>query len=124
MTSPPSLPARLSGSDVYDSIPVNRFHRKRRQAHCDVLRAAFVRSRITHPLAPMSHHRLSRANIQDSSFVLHAYCALEHDREFVELGSLSRLNPSCWAAHVRNAGSGRLRVDAPDVLINQLGLVA
>src|SRR5215204_7648327 len=40
-------------------IPMHRLHRKRRQAHCDVLRSTLFRRAVLNPFALMRNHGLS-----------------------------------------------------------------
>src|SRR5258707_718830 len=101
---------------------MHRLHRKCRQTHRDILRSAFLGCRILHPFSLMRDDRLSSPNIDLPALMCHAYHSGQHDCELVELRTLSRLAPSLRTAHVRHADARSLRIDAPDVFVDQLGL--
>ena len=107
-------------------VPVHRLHRECGQADGDVFGAAFLRCGVAHPLAGVGDDRLSGVDVEQSSVpsVLDPQHSFQHDREFVELGSLAGLEPSLRAAHVGDAGGGSFRVDAADVFVDEFGLVA
>ena len=105
-------------------IAVNRVHRESRQADRDVLCAAFVRSGVADPFTGVGDDRLPGGNLERSVLVFDAESALENHAELVERRSLARLQPSGGAMHVGDAGGSGLRVDAPDVFVDELGFVA
>jgi hypothetical protein len=106
-----------------------RFHRERGEADGDIFRAALIRCRIANPFAGLGDDSLSRDNIEGAGLairisVFDAQRALQHNGELVEVGSLAGFSPSRRAAHVGDAGSGSLCVDASDILVDQLRFVA
>src|SRR5690242_8975767 len=62
--------------------------------------------------------------VQTAALVLNAQKSLQNDGELHKLGSLSRLKPALRAAHMGNAGCGRAAVYPPDILVNDLRLIA
>ena len=72
----------------------------------------------------MGDDRLSGGDIKKPGLVFDAENAFENHSKLVEGGSLAGLEPSCGAAHVRDARRCGLGVDAPDVFVDKLGLVA
>jgi hypothetical protein len=71
----------------------------------------------------MRNHRLPSVHIQPAVLMLDMQRSPQHNRELIELRRLSRLNPARRTSHVRHTYRVRLRIHAPDVFINELGLV-
>jgi hypothetical protein len=69
-----------------------------------VFGAAFVGSGVADPLAGVGDYGLSGGYVEGSVFVFYVQRAFQDDGEFVEGGSLARLEPSGGAAHVGYAG--------------------
>jgi hypothetical protein len=110
-------------------VPVDGFHGERGQADCDVFSAAVLWRGVADPLAGVGDDGLSGGDVEGSgcsvsAFVFDSQQSFQHDGEFVELGSLTGFEPALRAAHVGDAGGGRLGVDATDVLVDEFGLVA
>ncbi len=99
-------------------------HGKGGEADCYVFGAAFVGSGVADPLAGMGNDGLSRRDVKRSILMLDAERPFEDDGELVEAGSLAGLKPTCGAAHVGDTGRCGSRVDASDVFVDDLGLVA
>jgi hypothetical protein len=111
------------------SIPVHRLHRKRRQTHRDIFRAAFLWSRVAHPLPGMRDHGLSCGNIDGSGLaiaaaIFHSQTSLQNDCEFVELRCLPGLDPPLRTSHVGHAGRRRFRIDAANVFVDQFRFIS
>ena len=103
---------------------MNRLHRKRWQAHRDVLCAVGMRGRILHPLTWMGGYSLAGMHIQFASTILHVQYTAKHNREFLKFGPLSRLRPTLRAAHVGDANVRMFRVDPPNVFVDHLRFIA
>ena len=71
----------------------------------------------------MRDDRLARTHVECAVLVLNVQQALEHRGELVKLRGLSRLLPSAWTAHMRDAYRSRAGIYPPNVLVNQLRLV-
>jgi hypothetical protein len=104
-------------------IPVHGFHRKRGQAHRDIFRSVFERRRVLDPFALVRNHCLAGMDVERSAPVRDPQHALQHNCKLVKLRRLSRLRPSTGRAHMRHAQSGRRRIHASDVLVDQFGLI-
>src|SRR5215471_4627223 len=101
---------------------MNSLGREGGQANGNVL-GAFVRGRILDPLSSASQNGLSGANINAAVFVAHAQASSQDQRVFVEFGSLSRLVPSGWTAHVGHTDTAFAVVYAAHIFINDFGKV-
>ena len=75
-------------------------------------------SPVADPFAPAGDYGLPRAHTHRPSGMLHAQGSFQNNREFVELGRLSRLLPASRAAHVGYAGGGGSGVDVSDVFVD------
>ena len=105
-------------------VSMDDLHRECGDADRDVFGAVFVRRGVADPFAGAGDHCLSRSHVERTTLVFDTQRPFQHDREFVEGGSLAGLKPSRGAAHVGNAGGGGLGVDAPNVFVDEFGLVA
>ena len=103
---------------------MDSFHRERRKADGDIFCAAFVRSGVTDPFTGVGYYGLTGSNVKRSAFVFHSESSFQDDSEFFERGRLARLTPSGGTAHVGYARGGRMGIDAADVFVDELGLVA
>src|ERR1700682_1749909 len=101
-----------------------RFHRERWQAYGDVFRPAFGGGGILDPFAAVGNDSLAGGDIQFAGLMLYPQGAFQHDCEFVELRSPSRLFPTLGTAHMGDAHTGGLGVDPPDEFVNQFWLAA
>src|SRR5262249_7099249 len=79
---------------------------------------------VLDPLARVSDDGLTAANVEMAAPVSHPKQTAQHHSELLELGGLARLDPAAGAAHVGNADVLVARIHAPDVLVDQLRLVA
>src|SRR5262249_7013665 len=68
----------------------------------------------------LRHHRLTGADVEREAVVLDLNQTLEHDGVLGELRPLARLAPAARRTHVCDADIGALRVDAADVLVDEL----
>src|SRR5215467_8511827 len=71
----------------------------------------------------MSQDSLSGANVESSTFMSYTQASFQDQRVFVEFGSLSRLVPSCWTAHVGHTDTAFAVVYAAHIFINDFGKV-
>ena len=94
---------------------------KRWLANGNVVRTFGSRCAIAHPFSWPGVHPLAGLNRHLAAVELHDKSSAQHDREFVELGALPRLGPAGRAVHVGDAEPGVTGVDAPHILIDQLG---
>lgn len=102
---------------------MNRLWRECRQADGDIFRAVRKWRAVLHPFSCLSDHCLPGADIQRALLMRHAQRALEHNREFVKLWFLPRLDPSLGTAHVSDTEASFAAVHAANVFIDQLGFV-
>src|SRR3954447_47912 len=72
----------------------------------------------------MGDHSLTGSDVKRALLVLTAQHSLQHNRELVKGWRLAGLDPSTRTAHVGYAGRRRLRIHAPNVFVDELGLVA
>src|SRR4051794_34657593 len=106
-------------------VAMDRAGRERRQADRDVLGAAGGGRRVAHPLAGTHEHGLTGAHVERLfPVLLDPQDALDHDRVLVEVRPLTRLEPALGRTHVGDADALLARVDATDVLVDQLRLGA
>ncbi len=68
--------------------------------------------------------RLARAYVGDASVVFDAQQSTQHQRDLLELGSLSRLHPALRRHHAGDAHVAVAGVHAPGILFNPFRLVA
>ena len=99
---------------------MNGVGRKCGEADGHVLRA--FRSAVADPFAGLGDYRLSGLHAHDASFVFDDHFAGEHQRHFLEGGTLAGLGPSGGAAHMGDADVRIAGVDATDILVYQLTL--
>ena len=81
------------------------------------------RESSTAPTRPWRDDGLAGANVDRAVARGDAQRAAQDDGVFVELGRLSRLDPSARTVHPRHTARGRLRVDASDELFDSLRFV-
>ena len=105
-------------------VAVYGFHREGWKANCNVLGATVFRRRVLHPLSSMRDDGLPGSHVESSGLVRNPQQSCEHHGEFVELRRLPGLKPSFGTPHVRDTGGGGSGIHAPDVFVNELGLVA
>jgi hypothetical protein len=103
---------------------VDCFYCEGRQADCNIFGSAFGRCGVLDPFAAVGDDCLARYHVQFAGLVFYVHRAFQHDGEFVELWSLSRLFPTLRAEHVGDAYAGSPGVDAADEFVNQFGLGA
>ena len=104
--------------DRASCIPVHSVRRERGYANRNVLRSIWCR--VLDPLALVRDHSLPCLYVDRAVFMPQSHEAFQHNRELVELWTLSWLLPASRAAHMRHACVLRLAIDAADVLIDQL----
>ena len=105
-------------------VSVHGFHGEGGEADGDVFGAAFLGCGVTDPFAGVGDDGLSGGDVEGAALVFDAQQALQHDREFVELGRLAGFEPALRAAHVSHAGRGSFGVDAANVFVDELRFVA
>src|SRR5689334_17033251 len=103
---------------------MNGLWRKRGQTYGDVFGAFRLWRAVLHPFPGASDHCLPGVHIQRAIPVRHAQRASEHNRELVELRSLTRFNPSARTAHVSHAQARLAAVHAADVLVDEFRFIA
>ena len=79
---------------------------------------------VAHPFAWVAHDRLSGMHFERATLMLDAQHTHQHETDLHELWPLTRLLPTRWRVHARNADSAVLRVDVTDELLDLLGLAA
>src|SRR5688572_26611952 len=94
--------------------------RKRGQADRDVFRSLRFRRAVLNPLARRRDDRLPGAHVEAAAFVLHPHHPAQHDGDFLELGSLARLDPAGRRSHPGDADAAVPAVHAADKLLNPL----
>src|SRR5690606_23469581 len=67
--------------------------------------------------------RLARADVHRSAFALDAQRSPEHDRDFLEVWTLARLEPAGRRDHARDAHRPVPGVDATGILLDPFRLV-
>src|SRR5688500_3946964 len=102
------------------SVPVHRVGRERRQADGHVLGTIRLRRAVANPLSRRRDDSLSGAYVEASAFVLHTHESAQHDGDLLELGPLSRLQPSGRRSHAGNTERAVAAVDAADELFDPL----
>lgn len=105
-------------------VAVNGYWRERRQANRDVLRASRTWCAVTHPLAGMNDDRLSGRNFVDRVARFHLQFAIQNNRVFVKLRSLSWFAPARRAGHLGDTDIRGLRVDAANELFDDFRRLA
>jgi hypothetical protein len=69
-------------------------------------------------------YSLAGAHVEKALFVLHAKHAAQHNRDFLERRPLSRLQPTLWRHHPRDAHRLVARIHAPGIFLDAFGLVS
>src|SRR5579883_1072085 len=105
-------------------ISMNHLRGESGYTHGNVFRAFRFRRGVLDPLAWMSDHCLAGTHIQNTSVMRHPQHSLQYDRELLELRRLPRFNPAGRTAHMGDADLAMAGIDATNVLVDQLGLVA
>src|SRR6185437_4143875 len=112
--------ARLSRSV---RVAVDRFERKGRCAHRNVLRPAGLGCAVANPLAGVRNHALACPDLEHAARVFDPHHPVQHHGDFLELRPLSRLAPPLRRDHARDAHGDVARVQAPDELLDLLRFV-
>src|SRR5947209_14224065 len=82
-------------------VAMHGFHGEGRQTHGDVLSALGARRRVLHPLPFVRDDGLAGIDVGDAVARDDAQRAAQDDGVFVELRSLSRLDPAARTVHPR-----------------------
>src|SRR5512143_3131019 len=101
-------------------VAVDGGRRERGQAHGDVLRPLGAGGGVADPFPFPREHPLSGGHVEDALLVLDPQRAAEHDRVFVEVGALARLDPARRALHVGHADVVAAGVHPAGVFEDQL----
>lgn len=104
----------------HSGIAVDCFGGKRRGADRDVFRTLGFRGAVADPLPCLCVNGLTRADIKRPLFMLHPQHSFKDNRIFVKPGTLARLLPAAWAAHVGNAHRFSGCIDSSNILIDEL----
>src|SRR2546427_10568649 len=97
---------------------MDRGRRERGQEDGDVLRAFGSRRAVADPLARPSDDGLAGVDVERAAVVLDANHPAQDDNDLLELRTLTRLLPTRWRDHARDADAGVPGVDAARELFN------
>jgi hypothetical protein len=103
---------------------MNRVERECRETDSDVLGSCRVGGAIADPLAAPDGDGLPGCDIDRAVAMLDAQASRQHEREFVELRSLTGFDPSAGTSHAGDAHLGIAGIHPADKFIDEFGLVA
>src|SRR5262245_2819049 len=100
---------------------MDRVDGKGGNANRNILSAVGTGSTVLHPFAAMSNHGFSGSNLDGTASEVHMKRSAQHDGVFIELGRLTRFDPSARTLHSSDADPSGTRIHAANILFDDFG---